>query len=112
MSCSLLSLISFWVVVIPLFCIVSFLKDPECFLAEVCAVIICLVLFAFIGGLSWGVYKILSHYYPCDTESCESSSSCVTKENKQNTQISEIDQQIRKLQNQKQDLEKKLSETK
>lgn len=100
------------VVVISLACIISFLTDPEGFLATVCAVIFCLVLFAFIGGLSWGVYKCLSHFIPCDTGSCESSSSCATKENKQNTQISEIDKQIQKLQNQKQELEKKLSETK
>lgn len=89
-----------------------FLADPEGFLATVCGVGFCLVLFAFILGLSLGVYKILSHYYPCDTGSCESSSSSATKVNKQNTQISEIDKQIQKLQNQKQELEKKLSETK
>ena len=112
MTCSLLSLISFLVVVISLACIIFFLTDPEGFLATVCAVIICLVLFTFIWGLSWGVYKCLSHFIPCDTGSCESSSSCATKENKQNTQISEIDKQIQKLQNQKQELEKKLSETK
>lgn len=112
MTCSLLSLISVLIVIITLACIFFFLADPEGFLATVCGVGFCLVLFAFIGGLSWGVYKILSHYYPCDTGSCESSSSCVKKENKQNSQISEIDKQIQKLQNQKQKLEKKLSETK
>jgi hypothetical protein len=112
MTCSALSLISVLIVIIPLACIFFFLADPDGFLATVGAVGICLVLFAFILGLSLGVYKILSHYYPCDTGSCESSSSCATKENKQNTQISEIDKQIQKLQNQKKELEKKLSETK
>lgn len=70
-----------FVVVISLACIIFFLTDPEGFLATVCAVIICLVLFAFIGGLSWVVYKCLSHFIPCDTGSCESSSSSATKEN-------------------------------
>lgn len=112
MTCSLLSWISFFIVLISLASILSFLKDPESFLATVVAAGICLVLLAFIGGLSWGVYKILSYYYPCDTGSCESSSSYVSKENKQNSQISEIDKQIQKLQNEKQELEKKLSETK
>lgn len=105
MTCSLLSCISFFIVLISLASILFFLKDPECFLATVVAAGICLVLLAFIVGLSWGVYKI-------GTGSCESSSSYVSKENKQNSQISEIDKQIQKLQNQKQELEKKLSETK
>lgn len=51
MTCSLLSLISFLVVVISLACILFFLTDPEGFLATVSAVIICLVSFAFIWGL-------------------------------------------------------------